>query len=70
MTGLDIDCALVADILTGFVRDEITKFGFERGVLGMSGGIDSTLSAYIATRALGSDNVLGIIMPYKTSSPD
>jgi len=69
MSGLDIDCALVADILTGFVRDEITKVGFERGVIGMSGGIDSTVSAFITARALGHDSVLGLIMPYKTSSP-
>lgn len=70
MNGLDIDCALVADVVSGFVRDEITKFGFERGVLGMSGGIDSTLSAFIAADALGAENLLGIIMPYETSSPD
>lgn len=70
MSVLDIDCALVTDILTGFVRDEITKFGFHRGVLGMSGGIDSTLSAFLAARALGPENTLGIIMPYASSSPE
>jgi NAD+ synthase len=70
MNALDIDCALTERILTGFVRDEITKFGVRRGVIGMSGGIDSTLSAYIAARALGPDNVLGVIMPYATSSPE
>ena len=32
MNALDIDCPLVADILCGFVRDEITKFGFDRGI--------------------------------------
>lgn len=70
MNALGIDCRLVETILTGFVRDEITKFGVSRGVIGMSGGIDSTLSAYIAARALGADNVLGVIMPYATSSPE
>ncbi len=70
MSVLDINCALVTDILTGFVRDEITKFGFHRGVLGMSGGIDSTLSAFLAARALGPENALGIIMPYASSSPE
>jgi NAD+ synthase len=70
MSVLDINCALVTDILTGFVRDEITKFGFHRGVLGMSGGIDSTLSAFLAARALGPENTLGIIMPYASSSPE
>ena len=70
MNALDIDCALVAKILEGFLRDEITKFGFTRGVVGMSGGIDSTVSAFVAARALGPENVLGIMMPYATSSPD
>lgn len=70
MSVLDINCALVTDILTGFVRDEITKFGFHRGVLGLSGGIDSTLSAFLAARALGPENTLGIIMPYASSSPE
>lgn len=70
MSVLDINCTLVTDILTGFVRDEITKFGFHRGVLGLSGGIDSTLSAFLAARALGPENTLGIIMPYASSSPE
>ncbi len=70
MNGLGLDAALVADILAGCVRDEITKFGFQRGILGMSGGIDSTVSAFVAVRALGPENVIGVLMPYATSSPD
>ncbi len=69
MSGLDIDCQLVTTVLTGFVRDEITKFGFQRAVVGLSGGIDSALSAAIAARALGPANVLALTMPYATSSP-
>jgi NAD+ synthase len=69
MDELAINCELATEIATGFLRDEITKFGFERGVLGMSGGIDSTLSAYLAARALGPENVLGIFMPYTSSDP-
>ena len=70
MAGLDIDCALVADVVTGFVREELGKCGFERAVVGMSGGIDSTVSTFIATRALGADSVVGVIMPYSASHPD
>jgi NAD+ synthase len=70
MSGLQIDCPLVTEILTGFLRDEITKFGVQRGVVGMSGGIDSTLSAFLAVHALGRENVLGLMMPYSTSSPE
>lgn len=70
MSDLDIDCALVASIVTGFVRDEITKFGFQRGVIGMSGGIDSTVSAFVAAQALEPENLLALIMPYSASSPE
>lgn len=67
--ALDIDCPLVTDILTGFVRDEVGKVGFRGGVVGLSGGVDSALTLAIACRALGAGNVLPIIMPYRTSSP-
>jgi len=42
----------------------------EHAVVGLSGGIDSSLSCYLAVKALGAANVLGVRMPYKTSSPD
>ena len=60
MDDLAINCELAQRICVGFLRDEITKFGFSRGVLGMSGGIDSTLSAFLAAEALGPENVLGL----------
>jgi NAD+ synthase len=66
--ALSIDVALVRDILVGFVRNEVRKVGFERVVVGLSGGIDSALSAAIACAALGAENVLPILMPYRTSS--
>ncbi len=69
MSELSLDCPLVTEVLERFLREELAKFGFSKGVVGMSGGIDSTLSAYLAARALGADNVLGVIMPYKTSNP-
>jgi NAD+ synthase len=68
LDALAIDSAVVRDILVGFVRNEVRKVGFERVVVGLSGGIDSALSAAIACLALGEHNVLPILMPYRTSS--
>lgn len=67
---LAIDPEVAADILTRFIREEVTKIGFQRAVVGISGGVDSSTSAFLAARALGKENVWGIIMPYKTSNPD
>jgi NAD+ synthase len=67
---LAIDPALVAEILTRFVRNEIERTGFRRAVLGLSGGIDSSTVAYLAVRALGPSRVLAVTMPYKTSSDE
>ncbi len=70
LNKLDIDCAVVSQYLIEFVRQEITKAGFSKVVLGLSGGIDSALSAYIAKEALGHNNVYAIMMPYRLSSQD
>ena len=51
-----MDAALVTEILTGFVREEVRKVGFERGVVGLSGGIDSALALALVCRALGAEN--------------
>lgn len=68
MSDLSIDTDLARKILTGFIQSEITRAGFHRAVLGLSGGIDSALACYLAAEALGPENVLAIRMPYKTSS--
>jgi NAD+ synthase len=65
---LSINSALVEEILVRFIRNEVTRTGFQRGVLGLSGGIDSSVVAYLAVKALGAKNVLAVTMPYKTSS--
>ena len=66
---LDIDTEVVTRVLTRFLRNEITKVGFERAVLGLSGGIDSAVSCYLVATALGPENVMALRMPYATSSP-
>lgn len=67
---LVINPTLARRVLTGFIRDQITKAGMKRAIIGLSGGIDSALSAYLAAEALGAENVLAVRMPYKTSSAD
>lgn len=70
MKDLLINTDLARTILTGFISTEITRAGFERAVIGLSGGVDSALSCYLAAEALGPENVLAIQMPYETSSPE
>ncbi|MEZ4668601.1 MAG: NAD+ synthase [Anaerolineae bacterium] len=66
---LNINTDIARKMLTGFIRDQIAKAGMKRAVLGLSGGIDSALSAYLSVEALGKENVLAVRMPYKTSNP-
>ncbi|WP_162909218.1 NAD+ synthase [Aggregatilinea lenta] len=66
---LRINTDMARKILVLFLRDAVTKVGFKRAVIGLSGGIDSALSCYLAAEALGPENVLAVRMPYKTSSP-
>lgn len=56
--------------LTQFVTDFTGQTGFSRVVVGLSGGVDSSLSAALGVKALGAENVIGLIMPYRTSSPE
>ena len=68
--NLSINTDLAREILTGFIRSEITRVGMSRAVIGLSGGIDSALSCALAVEALGAENVLAVRMPYKASSQD
>jgi NAD+ synthetase len=66
---LAIDPELTRRWLVEFLRDEIQRRrGFEKVVVGLSGGVDSSLVAFLAAEALGPTNVLGVRMPYRTSS--
>lgn len=66
--ALDINPELVTAILDRFISTELRRAGFGRAVVGLSGGIDSSVVVTLAARALGPDNVLAVTMPYKTSS--
>ena len=70
MIDLSINTELARQILVGFIRSEITRAGFSRAVVGVSGGVDSALSYTLAVEALGTENVLAVCMPYKTSSQE
>jgi NAD+ synthetase len=68
---LSIDAELTRHWLTEFIRDEVQRRRkFDKVVIGLSGGVDSSLVAYLAVGALGAANVLGVRMPYRTSSPE
>jgi NAD+ synthase len=69
--SLDIDTALAAEWLVAFLRDEVVeRRGIPNAVIGLSGGVDSAVVAFLAARALGPEHVYAIRMPYRTSSPD
>jgi len=65
---LAINPELVTEILCRFVRNELGRAGFERAVVGVSGGIDSSVVLFLAAKALTPENVLAVTMPYKSSS--
>jgi len=70
MPGLPTNTELLRRLLVNFVRDEVLKVGLKKVVLGLSGGIDSALVAFIAAEALGPEYVHAICMPYKSSNPE
>jgi NAD+ synthase len=66
---LRIDTATARQLIAGFIRGQLRQAGFERALLGLSGGIDSALVAYLVAEAIGPERLLCILMPYRTSSP-
>ncbi len=69
--SMELDLELVERTLVEFIREEVRRRrGFERVVMGVSGGVDSAVSLFLACRALGPENVYGFRLPYRTSSQE
>ncbi len=66
---LAIDTDIARQAIAAFIRGQLRQAGFNNAVLGLSGGIDSALVAYLTAEAIGADRVLCVMMPYRTSSP-
>jgi NAD+ synthase len=66
---LRIDADVARRVIAGFIRGQLRQAGFERVVLGLSGGIDSALVAFLVAEAIGPEQLLCLMLPYRTSSP-
>jgi NAD+ synthase len=66
---LAIDTDIARRVIADFIRGQLRQAGFERTVLGLSGGIDSAVVAYLTAEAVGPEQLLCVMMPYRTSSP-
>jgi len=66
---LAIDTDIARRVIAEFIRGQLGQAGFQRAVLGLSGGIDSALVAYLVAEAIGAQQLLCVLMPYRTSSP-
>ena len=62
------DKQFIVEVLVNFIAEELHKAGFNKAVIGLSGGVDSSFTAFLAQKALGKENVIGISMPYRTTS--
>jgi NAD+ synthase len=63
-----LEPAQAIEVIVGFIRAQMAQTGFSRLVVGLSGGVDSATVAFLAARAIGSDDLLAVTMPYRTSS--
>ena len=68
-TELAIDTDVARRVIAEFIRGQLRQAGFERALVGLSGGIDSALVAYLIAEAIGPERLLCVLMPYRTSSP-
>ena len=67
---LAIDTDVARRVMVGFIRNQLHQAGFSRALLGLSGGIDSALVAYLVAEAIGAASLLCVLMPYRTSSSE
>jgi NAD+ synthase len=66
---LSIDTSVARRIIAEFIRGQLRQAGFDRALVGLSGGIDSSLVAYLVSEAIGPERLLTLLMPYRTSDP-
>lgn len=67
---MELNYKNITQKLVNSIRNETEKIGIRKGVLGLSGGVDSAVTAFLLEKALGSDNLIAVLMPYKTSSKE
>ena len=70
MRELKIDTAKVKQKLIRFIRNQTKNAGFAKVLVGLSGGLDSSLVIYLSCLALGKEDVFALILPYKTTSSE
>jgi NAD+ synthase len=68
-TELAIDTDIARRVIGEFIERQLVQAGFDRAVLGLSGGVDSAVVAFLVAEAVGADRLLAVMMPYRTSSP-
>ena len=68
--NIELDAPAVRRVFAEFIRNELEQTGFKKVIIGLSGGLDSSLACALVVEALGAENVVGIRMPYTTSSPE
>ena len=66
---LAIDTSIARRVIAEFIRGQLRQAGFEKTVVGLSGGIDSAVVAFLVAEAIGPERLLAVLMPYRTSSP-
>ena len=66
---LAIDTDVARRVIAEFIRGQLRQAGFEQTVLGLSGGIDSALVAYLVAEAIGPERLHAVLLPYRASSP-
>lgn len=66
---LAIDTDVARRVIAEFIRGQLRQAGFEQAVVGLSGGIDSALVAYLVAEAIGAERLHAVLMPYRSSSP-
>jgi NAD+ synthase len=67
---LAIDTDVARRVMIGFIRNQLQQAGFKRALVGLSGGIDSALTAFLCAEAIGNESLLCVLMPYRTSAPE